>query len=79
MTKVPRGSVYTTLEYKINITRARSRPGCQGQSHRHLKSNHAGPLHGVATARLRGVDDGKLYATGLHHLPHHEGTGKRQR
>ena len=61
MTKVPRGSVYTTLEYKINILR--SIPlgmmiDCIGDV------NHAGRSTGVATGEIRGVDDGKLYATG---------------
>jgi uncharacterized protein (TIGR00369 family) len=61
MTKVPRGSVYTTLEYKINILR--SIPlgmtiDCTGIV------DHAGRSTGVATGEIRGVDDGKLYATG---------------
>ena len=61
MTKVPRGSVYTTLEYKINILR--SIPlgmiiDCTGVV------DHAGRSTGVATGEIRGVDDGKLYATG---------------
>ena len=61
MTKVPRGSVYTTLEYKINITRAIP-PGmlieCVGTV------EHSGRSTGVANGTLRGVEDGKLYATG---------------
>ena len=61
MTKVPRGSVYTTLEYKINITRAIP-PGmlieCIGTV------EHSGRSTGVANGTLRGVEDGKLYATG---------------
>ncbi len=61
MTKVPRGAVYTTLEYKINITRAiplGMTIDCSG------KIEHAGRSTGVATGEIRGVDDGKLYATG---------------
>lgn len=61
MTKVPRGAVYTTLEYKINITRAipLGMPiDCTGTV------NHAGRSTGVATGEIRGVEDGKLYATG---------------
>jgi uncharacterized protein (TIGR00369 family) len=61
MTKVPRGSIYTTLEYKINILR--SIPlgmtiDCIGVV------NHAGRSTGVSTGEIRGVEDGKLYATG---------------
>lgn len=61
MTKVPKGSIYTTLEYKINILR--SIPlgmmiECTG------KVEHAGRSTGVATGEIRGVEDGKLYATG---------------
>ena len=61
MTRVPRGSVYTTLEYKINIIR--SIPvgmmiDCIGQT------DHAGRSTGVATGEIRGVENGKLYATG---------------
>lgn len=61
MTKVPRGSVYTTLEYKINITRAiplGMTIDCIGTV------DHAGRSTGVAHGEIRGVDDGKLYATG---------------
>lgn len=61
MTGVPRGSVYTTLEYKINILR--SIPlgmaiDCTGIT------EHVGRSTGVARGEIRGVDDGKLYATG---------------
>jgi uncharacterized protein (TIGR00369 family) len=61
MTRVPRGSIYTTLEYKINITR--SIPlgmtiDCIGTV------DHAGRSTGVASGEIRGVEDGKLYATG---------------
>ncbi|WP_147106608.1 PaaI family thioesterase [Tateyamaria sp. syn59] len=61
MTKVPAGSVYTTLEYKINITRGiplGMEIQCTG------RIDHAGRSTGVATGEIRGVDDGKLYATG---------------
>ena len=61
MTKVPTGSVYTTLEYKINITRPiplGMTIDCTG------RVDHAGRSTGVATGEIRGVDDGKLYATG---------------
>ncbi|MEO0668492.1 MAG: PaaI family thioesterase [Pseudomonadota bacterium] len=61
MTKVPRGSVYTTLEYKINITRAIPQGmliECVGTV------EHSGRSTGVANGTLRGVEDGKLYATG---------------
>lgn len=61
MTKVPRGSVYTTLEYKINITRAiplGMEIDCIGEI------DHAGRSTGVAHGEIRGVEDGRLYATG---------------
>ena len=61
MTRVPKGSVYTTLEYKINITRAIP-PGTR--VHAIGITNHAGRSTGVATGEIRGVEDGKLYATG---------------
>ncbi|MFT5785374.1 MAG: hypothetical protein ACI9KK_000720 [Ascidiaceihabitans sp.] len=61
MTRVPRGSVYTTLEYKINIIRSvpiGTTIDCIGTV------DHAGRSTGVATGEIRGVEDGKLYATG---------------
>lgn len=61
MTKVPRGSVYTTLEYKVNIIRPipiGAMIECTGQVH------HAGRSTGIADGEIRGLDDGKLYATG---------------
>ena len=61
MTKVPRGSVYTTLEYKINILR--SIP--LGTSVQAIgTAQHVGRSTGVANGEIRGVEDGKLYATG---------------
>ncbi|MFL4470569.1 PaaI family thioesterase [Tateyamaria armeniaca] len=61
MTKVPAGSVYTTLEYKINITR----PIPMGTQIECIGTvDHAGRSTGVATGEIRGVEDGKLYATG---------------
>jgi uncharacterized protein (TIGR00369 family) len=61
MTKVPKGSVYTTLEYKINITRSipvGMEIECTGWV------DHAGRTTGVAHGEVRGLDDSKLYATG---------------
>ncbi|MEX0302116.1 MAG: PaaI family thioesterase [Leisingera sp.] len=61
MTKVPQGSVYTTLEYKINILRPiplGTQIDCSGTI------DHVGRSTGVAHGELRGVDDGRLYATG---------------
>jgi len=61
MTTVPRGSVYTTLEYKVNITRAiplGTEVVCEG------RVQHAGRSTGVAVGELRGAKDDKLYATG---------------
>ncbi|MEP1328971.1 PaaI family thioesterase [Pseudophaeobacter sp.] len=61
MTAVPKGSAYTTLEYKINILR--SIPlgitvDCTGDI------DHVGRSTGIAHGQIRGVEDGKLYATG---------------
>lgn len=61
MTTVPQGSVYTTLEYKVNITRPiplGTEIICEG------KVQHAGRSTGVAMGELRGAADGRLYATG---------------
>lgn len=61
MTKVPKGSAYTTLEYKINITRpipVDTEIEAVGQT------DHTGRSTGVAHGEIRGVSDGKLYATG---------------
>ena len=61
MTKVPRGSVYTTLEYKVNITRAIP----QGLTVTATGTvDHAGRSTGVARGEIRGKEDGKLYASG---------------
>lgn len=60
-THVPRGGIYTTLEYKVNITRAIS-PGTEIQAIG--TAQHAGRTTGVASGEIRGVADGKLYATG---------------
>ena len=61
MTVVPQGSVYTTLEYKVNIIRALP----LGTSAEALATvAHAGRSTVVATAELRGLEDGRLYATG---------------
>ena len=61
MTIVPKGSVYTTLEYKVNITRPLplgTEIECTGLV------DHAGRSTGVAHGEIRGLADGKLYATG---------------
>ncbi|MEL6573836.1 MAG: PaaI family thioesterase [Pseudomonadota bacterium] len=61
MTTVPRGSIYTTLEYKINLTRnlpVGTEITAIG------KVDHAGRTTGVAHGEIWGVADGKLYATG---------------
>jgi len=61
MTKVPKGAVYTTLEYKVNIIR----PIPLGQEViAEGTISHAGRSTGVADGTIRGVADGKLYATG---------------
>lgn len=61
MTTVPQGSFYTTLEYKVNITR--NLP-LSTEIEAIGTVSHAGRSTGVATGEIRGVEDGKLYATG---------------
>ncbi len=61
MTKVPRGSSYTTLEYKVNVIRAIPL-GMQVEAVGTV--HHAGRSTGVADGVIRGVADGRLYATG---------------
>jgi len=61
MTMVPQGSIYTTLEYKINITCGiplGTEIIASGQI------DHSGRSTGVAHGEIRGAEDGKLYATG---------------
>ena len=61
MTKVPQGSIYTTLEYKVNITRAIP----VGTPVRTIGSvDHAGRTTSVASGEIRGIEDNRLYATG---------------
>ncbi|MCK0143035.1 PaaI family thioesterase [Aliiroseovarius sp. F20344] len=61
MTRVPKGSVYTTLEYKVNILRPIPR-GTLIEANGHIQ--HAGRSTGISNGEIRGVEDGKLYATG---------------
>ena len=61
MTKVPKGSAYTTLEYKINITRPIP---VETEIEATGWIDHVGRSTGVAHGEIRGVEDGKLYATG---------------
>jgi uncharacterized protein (TIGR00369 family) len=61
MTKVAKGSVYTTLEYKVNITRAIP-VGMQVNCVAWV--DHAGRSTSVAHGEIRGAEDGKTYATG---------------
>lgn len=61
MTTVPRGSVYTTLEYKVKLTR--NLPiGTEIIATSWV--DHAGRTTSVAHSDLRGAADGQLYATG---------------
>ncbi len=61
MTAVPKGSAYTTLEYKVNILKPiplGTTVDCTGTI------DHVGRSTGVAHGEIRGIEDGKLYATG---------------
>ena len=61
MTKVPKGSIYTTLEYKVNIIK--SIP--EGREIQAIGiTNHVGRSTGVATAEIIDAETEKLYATG---------------
>ncbi len=61
MTRVPRGSIYTTLEYKVNILRPIP---LDTEVLAIGTAQHAGRSTGVAVGEIRGVVDNKLYATG---------------
>lgn len=61
MTRVPKGSVYTTLEYKVNIIRPLA-PGTEVLAEGRVQ--HAGRSTGIAEGTIRGAGDGRLYATG---------------
>ncbi len=61
MTKVAKGYYYTTLEFKVNVTR--SIPlGIEVEAIGIVQ--HSGRSTGVANGEIRGVEDGRLYATG---------------
>lgn len=61
MTMVPKGSVYTTLEYKVNLNRAIPL-GTEILATGVI--DHAGRTTGVSHGEIRGARDGRLYATG---------------
>lgn len=61
MTKVPKGSVYTTMEFKVNIIRPIPL-GTEVHAIGHVQ--HAGRSSGIANGEIRGALDGRLYATG---------------
>ncbi|MDP2061617.1 MAG: PaaI family thioesterase [Phaeovulum sp.] len=61
MTMVPKGQYYTTLEYRINIARALP-VGMEIEALGEVQ--HAGRSTGIARGEIRGLADGKLYATG---------------
>jgi uncharacterized protein (TIGR00369 family) len=60
MSTLPRGRFYTTLEYKVNLIRALP-IGMAAEAHGMV--SHAGRSTAVAEASLRGVEDGRLYAS----------------
>ncbi len=61
MTMVERGAAYTTLEYKVNITRAIP-VGTEIEAIGEI--DHFGRSTGVASGKIVGVEDGRVYATG---------------
>lgn len=61
MSRTGKGQTYTTLEYKVNIIR----PVPAGMEVEAVSiAGHVGRTTGVADVELRGLEDGKLYATG---------------
>lgn len=61
MTTLPKGSYYTTLEYKVNIVRAIPLGTAVAATG---TVQHAGRSTGVSIGEIRGIEDGRLYATG---------------
>lgn len=61
MTTVPQGKRYTTLEFKVNITRALP-VGMEIVAEAEVE--HSGRSTAVAQGRIRGAEDGRVYATG---------------
>ncbi len=61
MSMLPKGSAYTTLEFKTNITRVLPL-GTLIEAIGTIQ--HSGRSTGVANGEIRGVADGRLYATG---------------
>ena len=61
MTKVPQGSVYTTLEYKVNLVRAIP---LDIEIIATGETDHAGRSTSVAHGEIRDAANNKLYATG---------------
>jgi uncharacterized protein (TIGR00369 family) len=60
MSRAGKGQNFTTLEYKVNIVR----PVPEGMEVEAVSvAGHVGRTTGVADAELRGVENGKLYAT----------------
>ncbi len=61
MTTVPKGAMYTTLEYRVNIIRPIP---LEMEIIADGRVRHAGRSTGVAEGEIRGAEDGRLYATG---------------
>lgn len=61
MTEVPKGAMYTTLEYRVNIIRPIP---LEMEIIAEGRIRHAGRSTGVADGEIRGAGDGRLYATG---------------
>lgn len=60
-TRVPAGRWYTTLEYRVNLIRG---VPLETEVEAVARCRHAGRTTAVAEAEMRGVADGRLYATG---------------
>ncbi len=61
-TRLPKGSGYTTLEYKVNLLRPLFVDSEEVLAIGEV--DHVGRRTGVSTGKIVGADSGKLYATG---------------
>ncbi len=61
-TKLAKGQGYTTQEYKVNLIRPLFSDS--GAVMATGQVQHSGRRTGVAVGEIRGIEDGKLYATG---------------
>ena len=61
MTRVPKGAMYTTLEYRVNIIRPIP---LEMEIVASGRVRHVGRSTGIAEGEIRGAENDRLYATG---------------